>query len=123
SRSAPMAAARLALVTLTVALTAAAGGRAVADDDSPLDRARRAAETWTYAGEVDVHWVDQHGDTQALSFPVSAGNGVIKLGGDAPSRLAATEGERWVFDHGQWDLVSTADLIGKVPAPSRKYRF
>ena len=97
---------RLMTALLAVACVSAPATRAMADTDNPVDRARVAAEKLHYTGQMEIHWIDQWGASQAVGFHVWGGDGVVQLGEDDRSRLTATEGERWLYERGQWDLVS-----------------
>jgi hypothetical protein len=112
----------MAVVAFTVAI-AAAPHAARADGDNPLDRARRVAENLNYTGHMDVRWVDQWGTPQQISFQVWGGDGVLQLGEDDRTRLAATGGERWLYENGQWDLVASPGMLGQGPSAAKKYRF
>ena len=85
-------AARVVPALLAIACTVAPAARASADTDNPVERARRSAENLNYSGQMEIHWVDQWGSAQLVSFHVWGGDGVVQLGDEDRSRLAATDG-------------------------------
>ena len=108
---------------LVVAAVLAAMPASMADNGpaaDPIARAREAAETVTYSGQLQVRWVDHAGVTHSTELPVEGGDGVMRVG-DGGSLLAATSQQRWLFRHGEWDLVSPSTLASAPPA-ERKYQ-
>lgn len=99
----------------------AVSASAHADGESPLVRARQAADTLSYTGVLELGWADQHGAWQDTSVDVRGGGGVLRMEGANPARVAATNDARWLFRNGEWDLVASADLLGAVPAMASKY--
>ena len=109
----------VAAAVLAMALGLATVTPSMADDTSdPLVRANQAARTLTFSGDVTVRWIDHSGVTHSQTLHVDAGDGVIRLGG-GPSLVAATPDQRWLFRHGEWDLVSpsVAPLAAHTQAP------
>jgi negative regulator of sigma E activity len=106
-----MAIAVLALATLAPAH---------ADEDAPVDDARRAAEELSYSGRVMVRWVDATGSHHA-DLEVRAGAGVLVL--DGPAVLMARGGERLLRGaEGAWDVLWSSTLRpDPPPAAGDKY--
>jgi len=88
---------------------------------SPLARARQAAEDVPFAGLVSLRWTDQQGGVHSTEVRVQAGSGVLQM--DGPSRLAAAAGQRWLFRHGGWDLMSPAGAAAPDADVAPKYAF
>ncbi|MDQ1396623.1 MAG: hypothetical protein QOG64_1882 [Acidimicrobiaceae bacterium] len=115
---------RPGLAVLVVAMAfLAVSSPSQAEDQSPLERARYAADTLTFTGVVEVGWADQTGTWRSTTVQVRGGDGVLRMDGQDPARLAATSDARWLFRKGEWDLVATPDRLGSVPPMAKKYSF
>jgi sigma-E factor negative regulatory protein RseB len=112
----------VAVALVLAAASASAGtGAAVAGGDTPIDRARRAAQELPFSGSVSLRWTDQRGEVHATEMQVRAAGGVLRFQGPAP--LAATPAQRWLFRNGAWDLMTPAGLPPDAAGLSSKYVY
>jgi len=104
----------LAAVVLAVGLGVSVSP-SMADDTDPLVRATQAARTLTFSGDVTVRWIDGDAIAHSTTLHVDAGNGVVRIGGGPPLAVSTSD-QRWLFRHGEWDLVSPSALPDSSPA-------
>lgn len=81
-----------------------------------LEKARTAAYTQQWDGDVVVRWRDSDG-AHERTVPVSSRGGVVRVGDGS---IVATEDRTMRRTRAGWDLLGT-DVDGRVPDPGRKY--
>src|SRR5438067_7724709 len=123
SRREPVVRVVVVAVVLATALGVAVPPSVAENGDDALRRANDAARTLTFSGDLTVQWLDDGGVAHTTALHVDAGDGVVRIGG-GPALAAASSDQRWLFRHGEWDLVSPAPVAtagGRTPAATRKY--
>jgi hypothetical protein len=113
----------MAAAVLAVPLGASVTPSMADSASDPLAQAAQAARSLTFSGDVTVRWVDQRSVAHSTTLHVDAGNGVVRIGG-APALAASTTDQRWLFRHGEWDLVSPVAApasAARRPAADVKY--
>jgi hypothetical protein len=110
-------------VALAAAL-AVVGGAALApsvaaEQDTPLDHARRAAETVSFSGVVEVVW--REGSTlHRQQLTVQAADGALLFGGPTP--LMALDQARLIREDAAWDVLWPA-AFGRLSRPDSSEKY